>query len=68
MTSVKVWDCPVACYDTRLVTEAQGATEGQYLSLPFLPVEDGNAQPALAKLLQYDKDPDAFGDPGMGRG
>jgi hypothetical protein len=61
VTSVKVWDCPLGCYDRRLISEAQGATEGQYIVLPFLPFEDGNANPELANFLRYDDKPDAFG-------
>ena len=61
VSSVKVWDCGLQCYDKRLVTEAQGATEGQYVWLNLLPIEDGNANPELAKFLHYDKAPDAFG-------
>jgi hypothetical protein len=60
--TVKVWDCSVQCYDKRLITEAQGATEGQWVWLNILPMEDGaDANPELAKFLQYNKKPDGFG-------
>jgi ABC-type branched-subunit amino acid transport system substrate-binding protein len=60
--SVKVWDCSVQCYDERLITEAQGATEGQYVWLNILPMEDGaEANPELANFLKYNEAPDGFG-------
>jgi hypothetical protein len=62
VSTVKVWDCGLQCYDKRLITEAQGATEDQYVWLNLLPIEDGNANSELAKFLQYDKQPDAFGE------
>ncbi len=62
VTSVKVWDCSVQCYDKRLITEAQGATEGQYVWLNILPMEDGmGVNPTLDGFLKYDKKPDGFG-------
>jgi len=63
VNTVKVWDCSVQCYDKRLITEGQGATDGQYVWLNILPLEDGpSANPELAKFLQYDKKPDGFGE------
>jgi len=62
VSTVKVWDCGLQCYDKRLITEAQGATEGQYVWLNLLPMEDVNANAELAKFLHYDKAPDAFGE------
>ena len=60
--SVKIWDCSLQCYDQRLITEAQGATEDQYVWLNMLPLEDGKGVNAtLDGFLQYDKKPDAFG-------
>jgi ABC-type branched-subunit amino acid transport system substrate-binding protein len=59
---VKVWDCSVQCYDERLISEAQGATEGQYVWLNILPMEDGEgANPTLDAFLKYNKKPDGFG-------
>lgn len=62
VSTVKAWDCGLQCYDKRLISEAQGATEGQYVWLNLLPMEDGSTNPELAKFLQYDKQPDAFGE------
>jgi len=63
VTSVKVWDCSIQCYDKRMITEAQGATEDHYVWLNILPMEDGaDANPELAAFLKYDKKPDGFGE------
>ncbi len=63
VTSVKVWDCSLACYDQRLITSGGSATENQYVWLNFLPMEDGpSANPELANFLKYDKKPDGFGE------
>ena len=63
VSSVKIWDCSVQCYDQRLISAANGATEGQYVWLNILPIEDGpNANPELAAFLKYDQKPDGFGE------
>lgn len=61
VTSVKVWDCSVQCYDPRLITEGGAAMEGQYVWINFLPFEDKGANPTLDAFLEYDKKPDGFG-------
>src|SRR5262249_12216442 len=62
VNSVKVWDCSVQCYDKRLITEGQGATEGQYVWLNILPLEDKGSNKELDTFFQYDKSPDGFGE------
>ncbi|HEY5171448.1 MAG TPA: ABC transporter substrate-binding protein [Acidimicrobiia bacterium] len=61
VTTVKVWDCSLQCYDTRLISEGGSAVEGQYVWLNFLPFEDKGANATLDAFLKYDKTPDAFG-------
>lgn len=61
VTTVKVWDCSLQCYDERLITEGLGATEGQYVWLNFLPMEDGDANAEMAAFLEYNDKPDGFG-------
>jgi hypothetical protein len=61
VTSVKVWDCSVQCYDKRLIEEGGSAVEGQYVWLNILPMEDRGSNPELDAFLQYDKKPDGFG-------
>ena len=60
--TVKIWDCSVQCYDKRTITEGQGATEGLYVWLNILPVEDKGTNEELDTFLQYDKKPDGFGE------
>jgi hypothetical protein len=63
VTSVKIWDCSIQCYDKRMITEAQGSTDGHYVWLNILPMEDGpDANAELAAFLKYDKKPDGFGE------
>jgi len=60
VNSVKVWDCSVQCYDSRLISEGGSAVEGQYVWLNFLPFEDKGANATLDGFLKYDKSPDGF--------
>ena len=61
VTTVKVWDCSLQCYDERLITEGLGATEDQYVWLNFLPLQDKGANKQLDAFLEYNKKPDGFG-------
>jgi len=61
VSTVKVWDCSVQCYDKRLIQEGGAAVEGQYVWLNFLPFEDAGSNPTLDGFLKYDKTPDGFG-------
>lgn len=63
--TVKVWDCSLQCYDTRLIQQGGPDVEGQYVYTPFLPFLGKNAETKqnamLAAFLKYDKTPDGFG-------
>jgi hypothetical protein len=63
-TNVKVWDCSLQCYDTRLIQEGGANVEGQYVYTPFLPFLGKNSEAKsnkmLANFLKYDKTPDGF--------
>ena len=61
VSTVKVWDCSLQCYDSRLISEGGSAVEGQYVWLNFLPFEDKGSNATLDAFLKYDKTPDAFG-------
>ncbi len=61
VNTVKVWDCSVQCYDSRLISEGGSTVEGQYVWLTFLPFEDAGSNPTLDAFLKYDKKPDGFG-------
>jgi hypothetical protein len=61
VTTVKVWDCSLQCYDARLISTGGSAVEGQYAWLSFLPFEDKGHNAELDNFLKYDTAPDAFG-------
>ena len=61
VSTVKVWDCSLQCYDARFISTGGSAVEGQYVWLSFLPFEDKGHNAELDNFLQYDKKPDAFG-------
>jgi hypothetical protein len=58
---VKVWDCSLQCYDSRLISEGGSAVDRQYVWLNFLPMEDKGSNRELDTFLQYDKQPNGFG-------
>jgi hypothetical protein len=64
-TNVKVWDCSLQCYDTKLIQEGGANVEGQYVYTPFLPFLGKNSEAkvnkTLAAFVKYDKAPDGFG-------
>jgi hypothetical protein len=65
VSSVKVWDCSLQCYDSRFISEGGTAVEGHYVWLQFLPLEDVNANAQLQALFDYEEQqghvPDSFG-------
>ena len=64
-TNVKVWNCSLQCYDSKLIAQGGPAVEGEYVYTPFLPFLGKNAEgkqnAMLANFLKYDKAPDGFG-------
>jgi hypothetical protein len=64
-TNVKVWNCSLQCYDSKLIAQGGPAVEGEYVYTPFLPFLGKNAEgkqnAMLAAFLKYDKTPDGFG-------
>ena len=61
VSTVKVWDCSLQCYDARFLSTGGTAVENHYVWLSFLPFEDKGSNDELDSFLQYDKKPDAFG-------
>jgi hypothetical protein len=51
VTSVKAWDCSLQCYDQRLITEGGKDVEGEYVWVPFLPLEEANHNSSLARYV-----------------
>ena len=64
VSTVKVWDCSLQCYDARFLSTGGSAVENNYTWLSFLPFEDKGNNPELDNFLKYDTKPDAFGAQG----
>ena len=45
VSTVKVWDCTSACYSKRFLETAGAKAEGQYVDMPFVPVEEAKYSP-----------------------
>jgi Periplasmic binding protein len=64
-TNVKVWNCSLQCYDSKLIAQGGSAVEGEYVYTPFLPFlgknNESKQNPMLANFIKYDKTPDGFG-------
>ncbi len=52
VTSVKVWDCGIACYTPRFLQLAGNAAEGQYVSTLFVPFEEAKYNKAVATYIK----------------
>jgi Periplasmic binding protein len=52
VTSVKVWDCALTCYDAKFLTEGGADVEGQYASLFFIPFEEANQNKSVDAFLK----------------
>jgi ABC-type branched-subunit amino acid transport system substrate-binding protein len=59
VTSVKVWDCGIACYTNRFLQLAGSAAEGQYVWTAFVPFEEAKYNKQVAAYLK------AVGGPGQ---
>jgi hypothetical protein len=42
LTSVKVWDCSIACYTQAFLAQGGSAVDGTYISMGFLPFEEAS--------------------------
>ena len=52
VTSVKVWDCTIACYTPRFIQLAGPAAEGQYVFTAFVPFEEAKQNKAVATYIK----------------
>jgi hypothetical protein len=52
VSTVKVWDCALQCYDRRLLSEGGNAVEGQYVSLFFIPFEEAKQNKSVNNYLK----------------
>ncbi len=53
LSSVKVWDCSIQCYDRRLIEQGGAAVEGQYVYTTFVPFEEASANAMAHSFVQY---------------
>lgn len=52
VTSVKVWDCTLACYDRRLIEQGGPDVEGQYLWIFYPPFEEAKYNTVIATFVK----------------
>ncbi|HMG26615.1 MAG TPA: ABC transporter substrate-binding protein [Acidimicrobiia bacterium] len=52
VTSVKVWDCALQCYDAKFLSEGGADVEGQYASLFFIPFEEAKQNKSVDAFLK----------------
>ena len=52
VTTVKVWDCTSACYSKRFLETAGAKADGQYVDMPFVPVEEAKYSPAVRAYVK----------------
>jgi len=52
VTSVKVWDCALQCYDAKFLSEGGADVEGNYASLFFIPFEEAKQNKSVNAFLQ----------------
>jgi ABC-type branched-subunit amino acid transport system substrate-binding protein len=52
VNTVKVWDCTSACYSKRFLETAGAKAEGQYVDMPFVPVEEAKDSPAVKAYVK----------------
>ena len=52
VTSVKVWDCALQCYDAKFLDQGGADVEGQYASLFFIPFEEAKQNKSVDAFLK----------------
>ena len=52
VNTVKVWDCTSACYSKRFLETAGAKADGQYVDMPFVPVEEAKYSPAVRAYVK----------------
>jgi len=52
VSTVKVWDCTSACYSKRFLETAGAKAEGEYVDMPFVPVEEAKYSPAVKAYVK----------------
>ena len=52
VNTVKVWDCTTACYSQKFLQSAGAKAEGEYVDLPFVPIEEAKYSPAVKAYVK----------------
>jgi ABC-type branched-subunit amino acid transport system substrate-binding protein len=52
VNTVEVWDCTTACYSKKFLETAGAKAEGQYVDLPFVPIEEAKHNPAVKAYVK----------------
>jgi len=52
VSSVKVWDCALQCYDAKFLSEGGADVEGNYASLFFVPFEEAKQNKSVDAFLK----------------
>ena len=52
VNTVKVWDCTSACYSQKFLQTAGPAANGEYLDMPFVPIEEAKYSPAVKAYVK----------------
>jgi hypothetical protein len=53
VTSVKVWSCPVSCYEDGFLEQGGPDVEGHFVPLTFLPFDETKSNKMLASFVKY---------------
>jgi hypothetical protein len=53
VTSVKVWSCPVSCYEPGFLQQGGADVEGHFTPLNFLPFDETKSNKMLASFVHY---------------
>jgi hypothetical protein len=51
VTTVKVWDCTLACYDRRFLSEGGSDVEGEFITIQFVPFEEAKQNKSVKNFL-----------------
>jgi hypothetical protein len=52
VSSIKVWDCSLTCYDAKFLSEGGADVEGQYAALFFVPFEEAKQNKSVDAFLK----------------
>ena len=53
VTGVKVWSCPVSCYERAFLEQGGVDVDGHFVPIPFLPFDETKSNAMLASFVKY---------------